>query len=93
MSDELHPLRCETCENIICKYNSKNRGYTITYHTDNIWEITKEIGCASHSSAQERINAVIKELEQRAKNAQILGGYPMMSVYEAIALLQRGEKK
>ncbi len=69
MSDKnRHPLRCETCENVICQYNPKKQGYTINYHTYNVWEITKEIGCASHSSvgkAEQRIKDAIKELERR----------------------------
>ncbi len=88
-----HPQRCETCENGKMRPENGSARCKGRYLTPSEVTLISKIGCASHSSAQDRIDAVIKELEQRVKNAQILGGYPMMSVYEVIALLQAGEKK
>ena len=65
-----------------------------TFRENEITQLTEYLtGCASHSAAGERIAEVIADLEQRISNANAVGAYPMIGVYEVIRLLKEGVRK
>jgi hypothetical protein len=87
---------CENCPNRYkqeCSYYAWIEFGNCGISCDSYFEFTSLVGCLSHPGARAYLNkSAIAELEQRVKNANSVGGYPMMAVYEAIALL-RGDGK
>lgn len=102
MTAQPHPFRCETCAH----FQTSGKGMSPDCDQISHWltegdrKLIIEVGCASHSASSQRIEQVIKMLEQWKRGEMVdltdntwyveIGSH---KIDEAIALLREGAGK